>query len=189
MDTPRKTPETIRNEETLSEKEKILEKYKLFSRKFAIINERIHDFMIIMKNVDKDQGEFIINSTPLWNFKAEDANGWVIYKNNGFIVRFPYKGEEYQEGEDGKKPYILGAIEYEQNKGPIEYIIPAIDFEKVSDLPRENFEGQRSEEMLNKYIAFCDNLIRELNNINQQVSKLVGEQDLEQKYSKLLEEE
>ena len=145
--------------------------------------------MKIMKNVDEDQGEFIINSTPLSNLKAEDMNGWVIYKRNGFTARFPYKGEEYEEGEDGKKPYILGAIEYNQNKGPIEFISPVVDSEKVSDLPKENFEWQWSGEMLDKYISFCDNLIRELNNINQQSSKLFNALDLEKKYRELLGEE
>jgi len=186
MSTPKEIPDTWQDNRIENTNEKIiLEKYKEFSRKFVIINERIRDFMKIMKEVDEKKAEFIINNTPLCNLKAEYVIGWITYENNGFSAKFPYKGEEYKESD---KRDILGVIGYNQNRGPAEYIIPAANPEEVDNLPEEGFEWEWSEEMLDKYITFCNNLIYELNNINLQISKLVKVSELEKKYEQLFGE-
>lgn len=187
MSTPKEIPDTWQDNRIENTNEKIiLEKYKEFSRKFVIINERIRDFMKIMKEVDEKKAEFIINNTPLCNLKAEYVIGWITYENNGFSAKFPYKGEEYEKSDGGHD--ILGVIGYNQNRGPAEYIIPAANPEEVDNLPEEGFEWEWSEEMLDKYITFCNNLIYELNNINLQISKLVKVSELEKKYEQLFGE-
>lgn len=135
----------------------VKDKFKEFKNNLTIINENIDLLLENIKKIKTKELERIITSDTSYLFNLDRNNNSIVFHNNDFGIRIPLD-----------RIFKLDAINY-QNWSETKIVTPNWSVTDGEIIPNEDFEWEWSEEMLDKYLDFCEILLLQLNRLNSDI--------------------